>query len=469
MSKKDRLLKNTLIIAIGNICTKCISFFMLPLYTSILSTEEYGSFDLVSTYSSLLMIILTLQFEQGVFRYLIESRNNYIKEKKYITNSIFSIILANILFTIILTPILIYSKYSYTLYLILISCIGSFMAIFLQIPRGLGDNTTYAIGSCINGSMQVFFNVIFIAFFKLGINGLLLSTILSMIITLLFLIIKTKIWKYFNLAFLDIFVLKELIKYSFPLIPYTLCWWIINASDRTIISIFLGTAFNGIYAAAYKFPSLFSMITNIFQLAWNESAAENSCDEKKEIFYEEIINKAIRFYSSSNLLIITIMSFIFNILIKKDFSEAYYYVPILMTAALFHSISSLYSAIYFALKETKRILLSTITAAIINIVIGVIFINELGLYATSISSFMAYLFITIMRHIDIQKKMKIIVSKKYISMEVFIYVIVLVSYYYRNIYVEVFIFLMTIIYSIYQNKIIIKDLFIIFKEKIKLH
>lgn len=167
MSRKDKLIKNTFIIAIGNICTKCLSFFLLPLYTSILSTEEYGNVDLVSTYTTLLIIILTLQFEQGMFRFLIDSRDNSDKIKKNISTSVFTILIDNCIFIALVFPILRFLEYEYTSYVILISVIGSIMTIFLQIPRGMGDNTTYAIASCINGSLQVILNVLFITIFNL--------------------------------------------------------------------------------------------------------------------------------------------------------------------------------------------------------------------------------------------------------------------------------------------------------------
>ena len=53
MSRKTELAKNTAILTVGKLCTQCISFFLLPLYTAILSTEEYGTFDLLVTYSAL--------------------------------------------------------------------------------------------------------------------------------------------------------------------------------------------------------------------------------------------------------------------------------------------------------------------------------------------------------------------------------------------------------------------------------
>lgn len=468
MSKETKLMKNTAIIAIGNICTRCISFFMLPLYTSILSTQEYGNVDLVSTYATFLMIIMTLQFEQGVFRFLIDSRDCVQKQKKYITTSCISIIVVNFIFTICALPILLNINYEYTMYLLLWVMIGSVTSLILQIPRGLGNDTIYAIGSFISGASQIILNVLLVAVFHFGTNGMLFSSVISLVFTLIYIAIRLKLWKFINFKECDKKCFKELVKYSFPLIPYTLCWWVINASDRTIISIALGTAFNGIYAAAYKFPSLFSMITNIFQLSWTESASENVKDSDRDEYYQKIINKAIRFYSSCNIGIISVMPFIFDLIIKNDFTAAYLYIPILMTAALFHSISALYGSIYFAFKKTNKVAITTLLAAIINIVVNILFIKNIGLYAAAISSLLAYIVITIIRHIDVQKMIKIKVSGKYIFIESIMYLIVCYSYYTKIQILQICSFILILPYCIIQNKETLLSIINIGIKKLKL-
>lgn len=70
------LFTNTGIIAIGQISTKLINFFLLPLYTSLLTTEEYGLVDLLTTYTAFISVIVGLQMSQAVFRFLVTSRNN---------------------------------------------------------------------------------------------------------------------------------------------------------------------------------------------------------------------------------------------------------------------------------------------------------------------------------------------------------------------------------------------------------
>ena len=86
MSREKKLLKNTMIITVGKICTQLITFFLLPLYTALLTTEEYGIVDLLNTIVSLLLPITTLQLEQALFRELIDERNNETKKRTIISS-----------------------------------------------------------------------------------------------------------------------------------------------------------------------------------------------------------------------------------------------------------------------------------------------------------------------------------------------------------------------------------------------
>lgn len=467
MSKESRLIKTTAIIAIGNICTKCISFFMLPLYTTLLSTEQFGTVDLITTYSTLLIIVMTLQFEQGVFRYLIDVRDSLEEIRKYISTAFASLVVINSLFVICAGCVLSAVAYKYTMYLLIMVISGAFYGLIIQIPRGLGDNLSYAFGSCLCGSLHVLLNVLFIAVFSWGVEGMLLATVLSYVIAGIFVFVKIRLYKYINVKCFNKEIFYNLAKYSFPLIPYTMCWWIINASDRTIINIFLGTAANGIYAAAYKFPSLFSMVSNIFQLAWTESASENVQDKARDVYYDSTVNKSIRFYSSCNIGIIALMPFLFGFLIREDFVDAYFYIPVLMTAALFHAVAALYGSIYFAFKETKKVAYTTALSAFINIIVNVLFIKQIGLYAAAISSLCAYFIIILIRVNDLKRIVNIRIKKSYLLSELLVYCIVWGGYYSRNIVAQVLILILLVPYCILQNKETLLGLHKVVLKKVK--
>ena len=93
MVREKELVKNTIIITIGKVCTQLITFLLLPLYTGILSIEEYGTVDLLNTLVSLLLPIVTLQIDQGLFRELIEVRDNEEQKKKIISSVVLTVIM----------------------------------------------------------------------------------------------------------------------------------------------------------------------------------------------------------------------------------------------------------------------------------------------------------------------------------------------------------------------------------------
>lgn len=467
MSKESRLLKNTGIIALGNMCTKFVSFFMLPLYTSLLSTAEYGTVDLIGTYVALMAVILTLQFEQGLFRFLIDIRDNKNTQKRYISTAFFTVFGLCIVFTIMAIPILLLLKYKYTFQLVIYVIGVSVNAIILQIPRGLGNNTLYAAGSCVSGVLNVLLNVLFIAVLKYGVNGMLLASIISIFVSNIFIAKCLHLHEYLSLRYIKKELFNDLLKYSFPLIPNTLCWWVVSASDRIIINIFLNVGANGIYSVACKFPSIFSMFSNMFQIAWTESAAVNVEEKGSEDYFQKIINQAVRFYSSCNIGIIAVMPFVFSILIKQGFVDAYFYIPILMTGAFFHSVADLYGSIYTAFKMTKEIAKTTLISAVLNIVINILFIKFIGIYAAAISTLLAYLIIAIYRHIDVQKKMKICISANYIILETIVYFIVFGAYYSQNIGIQIITLIALIPYCIWQNRNIILGILNSIQQKMR--
>lgn len=467
MSKESKLMKNTAIIAIGNIFTKCVSFFMLPLYTSLLTTEQYGTVDLISVIVSLLVIVLTCQMELGVFRFLIDARKDELKQKRYVSSAVLFILVVNLLFIIVLYPILNVMHYQYTYYLLINVLFGVVNTLLLNIARGLGNNVVYATGSCINGTLNVLLNVLFIAVLHLNVEGMLLATILSLLISIIYVIFKIKIWKYLNSRLLRKEELVELIHYSFPLIPYTLCWWVINASDRVIIKWAMGASANGVYSIAYRFSSLYTMATNIFQTAWMESASENVNDEERDIFYQNIFEKTVKFYSSCSIGIIAVLPLLFDFLVKKQFTTAYPYIPILLIAAFFQSVSSFYGSLYFAFKETKKVAFTNIISAGLNIIINIAMIRFIGLYAAAISTLLSYLVVVIIRHIDIQKLVGINLDRRYLFCEGIVYLIILICYYSRNKVFQILALIVLVPYCIFQNREVIGSILKTMISKIK--
>lgn len=467
MSKGKDLAKNTAIVSIGKICTQLITFFLLPVYTAVLSNEEYGVVDLLNTLTSLLLPIATLQIEQGIFRYLLDCRENKEKQITLITTvSKFILVQSAICILIFLcaSPF-IHNEYKYFLMANLL--MGILSSISLQICRGLGDNKTYAVGSFITGALTVILNVIFIVAFKWGAYGMLIATAISNLLCAIYVFVKKKIYKYIDIKQNDKKLLKDIVKYSVPLIPNMISWWIVSASDRTIISAVIGVAQNGIYSAANKFSGIFSTLYSVFNLTWTESASININSEDRDEFFSKIFDFIVRFFGSLCLGTIAVMPFVFGILVNEKFAESYYQIPILILGSVFNILVSFLGSVYVAKKLTKEIAKTSIIAAIINIVVNIALINQIGLYAASISTVIAYFAMFIYRWIDVKKYVSIKTNKTLIAVLSVSFLVAIITYYLKMKIISIVVLLAVIIIAIYINKDSAKYLTEIVKKRFK--
>ena len=429
MNRNKELAKNTIILTVGKICTQFVSFLLLPLYTSLLLPEEFGIVDLFNTYIALLVPIFNWQFENGLFRFMLDYREN----KTWIKKVFSTVMLTNIFQSIIylaffaIAQFLIVSEYKY--FLAMDVFLNIFLNTLLQFPRGIGDNTKYSIASFLSATSTVALNVLFIAGFKMGALGMFWATVCSKILTIIYLIYSVKIWQYFSFRAYDRNLFKDISRYSLPLIPNQLSWWVVSASDRTIISYIIGVAANGIYTVANKFSTVFITFYNIFNLSWTESAALHINDEDGEVFLTDTINTMFKLFSSVCIGIIAYMPFVFSVMINEQYNEAYYQIPILMLAVLFQVVVGLYSVIYVSLKKSVEIARTSIYAAIINIIVDICLIKFIGLYAASISTLVAYASMAIYRYFHVKQFIDIKLNKKTVIWTIIMSLLTLVIYY----------------------------------------
>ena len=170
MSRESKLVKNTFIITVGKICTQLITFFLLPLYTAVLSTEEYGTVDLLNILVSLLLPVVTFQIEQAIFRYLIEVREKEEENKKIISTSFFTVSFNILIYLILFGISYKFINNEYKVFLATNVVVYIYASLFLQIARGLGDNKKYALGSFLSAFTTIIFNILFLVVIKLGVS-----------------------------------------------------------------------------------------------------------------------------------------------------------------------------------------------------------------------------------------------------------------------------------------------------------
>ena len=453
--KRD-LFKNTFIIAIGKFSTQVLSYFLLPLYTSILSTSEYGIYDLLVTICIFVIPLITIMMEESMFRFLIDEEEETGKKKVMSTACIYALVSTAIwcgLGYLVLTII----GYEYRTVFILYMISSILMKLTNGTSRGLSKIKIYSLSNVILSILTIGLNILFIAVFRWGVNGLLYSTVIANVLTCIFVLFKLKVYNYVKPRYFDKKKLKVMIKYSFPLVPNNISWYIINISDRIVVSSILGSSVNGIYAMANKFPNIMNNFSSFFFTAFKENVAIAVKKDNYEKYYNEIYEIIHNAFIAISLLIISILPFIFNIFIKKDYVAAYEYIPLLVIALYYGNMAGFYGTIFTAFKESKTIGKSTVCGAIINLVVHLGLIYFIGIYAAIISTLVSNYAVAIYRKTKLKKYVTLKPLNNY-YLAIFMLVLVAGLYYLKNMYINILSLLVVLVYVFFANRPLINDI-----------
>lgn len=456
MSRSKELAKNTFVIAIGKISTQFISFFLLPLYTAVLSTKEYGTVELFNTCVALLLPVMTLQIEQGVFRFLVEQRKSEEDKTRLISTVLCFMFIQSILCIFLFLILRNLVTVNYEIFILLNMLSNSFSIILLQTARGLGDNLSYSIASFISALVTISCNVLLLIAIHMKADGMLTAVFAGNVCCCIYLIAKLKIYRYMHLSMFNKDLLRELLHYSLPLVPSALSWWVVNASDRIIVSKILGLNATGLLSVANKFPSVYASMYNILNLTWIESATLYMYKEGGNEYFNEMLNTLIKLFTAAFLAIVAVMPFLFPVMVNSNFHDAYYQVPIYMLGSVFNSVVGLISVVYTVGKKTNKIAKTTVMAGIINLIVHLGLIWSIGLYAASISTAVAYGVMAVYRYFDGKKSYEYHISTRFVISAGMVTIVLFITYYMQRLLLSAAAMVIAGVYCIYINRIFIK-------------
>ncbi|RGB65530.1 MULTISPECIES: lipopolysaccharide biosynthesis protein [unclassified Amedibacterium] len=403
-NRKKYLIKNTLIFTLGNLGSKLITFFLIPLYTSALTTAQYGVVDLVTTVSTVAIPLLTINICESVMRFALDKD----ADQEQITQIGTYIFFIACLFGTIVIPICAQfeqiSPYAVLTYFYVITLAAS--QLYLCDLRGKEQLLFYSIGNILHTFFIAVFNIIFLLAFKMQIEGYLLAFICANLVTFFYALLVGKGYKSFRLKKINKKLLKDMAKYSIVLIPNSFMWWIMNSSDRIMVSSMVGIAANGIYAVSYKLPTLVSTLTSIFNQAWSYSAIreDGACDEEE--YNNRIFKMLIGIVMLIGIGIITFVKPFLSIYVSDKFFIAWKYTPFLIIGYVYLTLGSFMATSYTVHKDSFGYLFSGIFGAIFNIILNFVLIPIINVYGAAIATCMSYFFVFIFRLIHTKKYIK---------------------------------------------------------------
>ncbi|WP_153973661.1 lipopolysaccharide biosynthesis protein [Lactococcus lactis] len=388
-----KLAGDTLIFAIGNGATLLISFFMVPIYTRILSTSAFGVSDLINTTVNMLLPVVSLNIFNAVFRWALDIENN--------KNEVFSngSVLTGIGFIIsVISGTIIYFlgiQYWWT--------VGFYLGIILTLnhfqnfARGMNFVRLYAMSGVVISIVNVISNVILMIIYNFGLNGYLLSLGISNFCGVIFLFFSGKFWRFWDKNLVSKSIIKEMLAYSMPMIPNSFTWWMTNDISRLIILAFVGPSGNGLFAIANKIPSLLSTGFTLFQNAWQISAVETSKYRSVSKIYSITFNITLNLLLLGSGVMLSIIKLFMHYYVSSSFFKAWEFVPILLLTAVFSNVSAFLGTTYLVAKKTKGLFTTTVWGTIINLGLSFALIPVLGVHGAGISGAVGFLVVSILR------------------------------------------------------------------------
>ena len=273
-------------------------------------------------------------------------------------------------------------------------------------------NKSYVLLAIIQAFILTGVNVWLLCYVKMGIKGYLVSMIVSRLVTALLACCFGTVVKDLRKARYDKVLLKEMVRYSVPLIANAVSWWVINSSDKLMLESMLGESDLGLYTAATKLPSFLNLFTSIFSQAWMISSIREYGSDDQKTFYSKVFKYYSVFIIGIGMGINMFIKLIMSVYVGKEFIEAWTTVPMLMLSAMLAAFSSFLGSMYGAFRKSKNVMVTTLCGGIVNIVLNFCLIPRLGGLGAAIATMISYLFIVILRMIDVNRETKINYSLK---------------------------------------------------------
>lgn len=443
------LIKDSAIFAVGGLGSKLIVFLLIPFYTYHITKSEFGTYDLINTLINLLLPILNLAIFEATLRFSLDEKYN---KNTVMSNSIVLFMVSLIPICIVTSLLIILTQLDMSLLILssLVLILGSLQKILTQFIRGIKKIKLFAINGILISVFTGLFSLILVSYYNLGLNGILMATIISLFISNIWLILAGKINNYISFNSIQIKVFKEMLLYALPLIPNTLSLWATSSVNRIIILYFLGTSENGIFAVAFKIAAIMTLINSFFFQSWQIIASEQFHSKNRNIIYKKVFsNFSTTMILAASLLIIIIKP-LYSIIVENSYYIGWRYIPFLIIAAVFSSFSSFLGTNYSASKQTNGVFKTTILGGLTNIIMCLILIPKFGLYGVSISLLLSYFVIWMARIKDTNKILEVNHSYKSTYLQCFILVIqatviqLNVSYLYIYI-IEIILFILIIV------------------------
>ena len=326
MSSTKKFFKSSMVYFMGNVLTKIISFFLLPLYTTRISTDEYGYFNTSTNYLDILIAILCMEIWSVIMRFMFDYEGRRGKEKA-ITNGLVIFCVSLLGYCAVFAVLALALDLQYLLLIFIMGLCSMIQAIYTYTTRGLGYNAVFAVSGIVGSLVNSLTNVALILGFSMTVKSLYLAAIAGYVVQILMLERKVHLLRAIH---------PKLVR-------------------------------PGVFSAAGKFAVALTLVSSCFSMAWQELFFSKGGEEDKGAFYTRAMSYYYRFLTLTLALLLPVVNVVFSFFIGPEYAGAFPLVPLYLISTGASIYSGFLGYIFSSDKRTNVVMVSTLAAAAVNV------------------------------------------------------------------------------------------------------
>jgi O-antigen/teichoic acid export membrane protein len=410
-----RFIKNSGIYFVGNILSKVILFFMLPIYTAYIPPDQYGTYDMVGAYVTLISGVLFFDIWSAVLRYMF--LQNEEGKSKY--NAVYSgaliFISSGVLFSIVAYLVGKVAGFQYLPLVIAYGFLTCLLSYYSFVVRGFGKNIIFAVSGIIATITQVVSNLVLIIIARKDFSALYISNIISLIVQIVILECSVGLIRNFSVKFITKELCIKLLKFALPLSVNSLAYWILTGYNRIALTNDLGTYANGLYTVAGKFSIIITMVANCVQMAWQElTSAKTGTANELGMFFSKAVQLYIKMLVCGCLFLIPAIWIVYPILIDAQYSAARTLVSLYVVGTALSILSSFLGSIFGTLLNTRVLFWSSAIGAIVNLLMIHWLMDCFGVNGASLALIISFFLTSLVRVIIVKRTIPFKINMQFI-------------------------------------------------------
>ncbi|NVM02088.1 MAG: polysaccharide biosynthesis C-terminal domain-containing protein [Candidatus Helarchaeota archaeon] len=401
-----RLFSQSAIYGIGDIGSKILTLFLIPIHTYYLTPPEYSIFTLFILFYSFGLTFYLLGINSGFIRYFLDERydNRDVFSTAFLFISVFNVFLSILViaFSKELSEVF-FDNIEYKgifYYGAMILLLESLSSLVLLIYRAQNNPVGFVTAIIVRISVILGSNLIFLSILKLGLYGAVLGNLTGSVSLLLILSFEVK--KLLHLKF-SLGLFKKMFRYGIPTVPAVLSLTMLIMIDQYLLKIFGFFDKVGIYAVGYKMGMALSIVITGFRFAWFPFIFQVSKQKEAQKIFSTVFNYFNFFLIFFYLLISIYIPVFFKYIFSPVYYESINLIPIVALGYIFYGYYENFIVGIYIKDRTHYIAIVITAAAFLNIVLNLILIPIYNMYGAAWATAVSYLVLALLGYFFSQK------------------------------------------------------------------